>query len=43
MGRLTLYMSLSGFIAGHPGGDANSVMARPAYAENNETFKEEFS
>ena len=43
MGRLMPYMStfLNGFSAGHPGCDANSVLARPAYAENNETLKEE--
>ena len=43
MSRLTLCMSMSlnDFIAGHPGSDANSVLARPAHAENNETLKEE--
>jgi hypothetical protein len=43
MGRRALYMSMSlnGFVAGHPGSDANSVLARPAYTENNETLKEE--
>ena len=41
MGRLALYMSLNGFVAGHRGSDANSVLARPASAENNETLKEE--
>ena len=43
MGRLALYMSMSfnGFVAGHRGSDANSVLARPASAESNETLKEE--